>query len=422
MKKLVLFFFVLSISVAAQSFPVAGKTFAIKYNPVEKNIFTTDSKLTLVYAFDYWSIKGIASRGAENLFQNVLEPDEGKKNEIKMSETSGLFSADISIPDSAQLLSYYITDGNNFDYNDKKTYTSYIFDNSGKPVKGARFSNIDFMLMAGASTDECIAEIKNELADYPDYHIARFVLWSKIFESEKDFNKLLTLKDDFVKEFAELKIEYPNDYELLNSEAKCYYAFQMGLNNLVYPFLVDARDKMTEIAKQIPDGKRASIVERMYQSYLQQQKSAKFTSDIVGQSAPQFEFTTIKGEKKKLSDLKGKVVLLDFWGTWCGPCVGEIPNLVKVYNQFKENGFEIISISSDLMMKSKSEDEFKQFVQENNMSWTHVLDDQNKTIHTLYNIAHWPTLYLVGKDGMIIKNENDLRGNDLEKTLAEVLN
>lgn len=56
------------------------------------------------------------------------------------------------------------------------------------------------------------------------------------------------------------------------------------------------------------------------------------------------------------------------------------------------------------------------------MSWIQVLDDKNKTIHSLYNIAHWPTLYLVGKDGMIIKNENVLRGNDLEKTLAEVLN
>jgi peroxiredoxin len=194
----------------------------------------------------------------------------------------------------------------------------------------------------------------------------------------------------------------------------------MGLNNLMYPFLMESREKMTEIAKQIPDGKRATIVERVYQSYLQQKKSAEFTEQIVGKPSLDFEFTSIDGEKKKLSDFKGKVVLLDFWGTWCGPCVGEIPNLVKAYNKFKEKGFEIISISSDLMMQTKTEEEFKTFTKEKNMSWTQVLDDKDKTIHTLYNISHWPTLYLVDKNGTVIKNETVLRDSELEKTLNEV--
>ncbi len=422
MKKLVLFFFVLSISVAAQSLPTSGKPFTIKYNPSDNNIFTTDSKLNLVYAFDYWSTKGIASRGAASLFQNVLEPDEGKSNEIKMSKANGIFSAIITIPDSAQLLSYYITDGNNFDYNDKKTYTSYVFDNAGKPVKGARFRNIDFLIMSGADNKTCIDEIENELKDYPDYHLARFVLWDKKFGNEKNFEKLLLLKDDFENEFTELKAKYPGDYELLNSQGKGYYAFQIALSNTMMHYYQSASEKILEIAQQIPENKRASIIQRIYESDQQQKKSIQFNEGIVGKPSIDFEFTSTKGEKKKLSDFKGKVVLLDFWGTWCGPCVGEIPNLVKAYAMFREKGFEIISISSDLMMQSKTEVEFNKFTEEKNMSWIQVLDDKNKTIHSLYNIAHWPTLYLVGKDGMIIKNENVLRGNDLEKTLAEVLN
>ncbi|RPI65259.1 MAG: TlpA family protein disulfide reductase [Ignavibacteriales bacterium] len=420
MKKFILFLFVFSITIAAQSLPTSGKSYTIKYDPSEKNIFNTSSRLTLVYTFDYWGTKVAAIHGAEKLFENVLSPDEGRISKVPMTLKGSLFEANIFISDSAQLLSYYFADGNNFDYNDKKTYISYIYGQSGKPVKGARFRNIDFLVMSGADNRMCIEEIENELKDYPDYHLARYVLWNKKYENEKDFNGLLSLRDDFEKEFAELKIRYPNDYELLNSEGKGYYAFQMALNNTMMPYYRSASEKILEIAKQIPEGKRASIIQRVYESDLQQKKSIEFNEGIVGKPSINFEFKSIKGEQKKLIDFKGKVVLLDFWGTWCGPCVGEIPNLVNAYEKFKEKGFEIISISSDLMMQTKTEEEFKSFTQEKNMSWTHVLDDKNKTIHTLYNIAHWPTLYLLDQNGTIIKNEKVLRGAELEKTLNEV--
>lgn len=422
MKKIVYFFFFFSISLAAQSFPVAGKTFSVKYNPADKKIFTNDSKLTLVYTFDYWSTKGFASDGPEALFKNVLNPDQGRKNEINMSATDGIFSAEINIPDSAELLSYYVTDGTNFDYNDKKTYTSYIFDNSGKPVKGARFRNIDFLIMAGADNEACIAEIENELKDYPDFHLARYVLWDKKFNNAKSFDDVLQLKNDFEEEFNQLNEKFPNDYELLNAQGRIYYTFQSALSELLMPHYQYATEKIVRIAEQIPEGKRASVVQRIFEMNERQKKSAEFNKDIIGKPSIDFEFVSTKGEQRKLSDYKGKVVLLDFWGTWCGPCVGEIPNLVKAYEKFKEKGFEIISVSSDLMFNSKNEDEFKKFTEERNMSWTHVLDDNNKSIHSLYNITHWPTLYLVGKDGTIIRTESELRGESLEKTLAEVLN
>ncbi|MDP2363112.1 MAG: TlpA disulfide reductase family protein, partial [Ignavibacteria bacterium] len=358
MKKFILSLFIFSITVSAQPFPTVGKSYTIKYNPSEKNIFSNNSKLTLVYVYDYWGTKVAATQGPEKLFENILSPDEGKISKVPMTLKDNLFEANILIPDSVQLLSYYLTDGNNFDYNDKKSYTNYIYNQNGKPVKGARFRNVDFIVMSGADPEDCINEIVNELEDYPDYHLARFVFWSKMFENEKDFNKLLSIKDDFEKEFAELKIKYPGDYELLNAEGKGYYAFQMAVNNIAFPLYQSTSDKMVEIAKQIPDGKRASIIERVYQSNLEQQKSAKFNNEIVGNPSIDFEFTSTNGEKKKLSDYKGKVVLLDFWGTWCGPCVGEIPNLVKAYSKFKEKGFEIISISSDLMMQTKTEEEF----------------------------------------------------------------
>ncbi len=421
MKKLALFFFVLAVTVAAQSLPIAGKIFTVKYNPAETNIFTNDSRLTLVYAFDFWSTKGYASDGVDALFKNVLNPDEGRKNEINMSGANRIFSAEINIPDSAALLSYYITDGNSFDYNNNKTYTSYIFDNTGKPVKGARFRNIDFLILAGSDNKTCINEIENELKDYPDFHLARFVLWEKKFNDGKDFAQIIKLKDDFEKEYEVLKEKYPYDYELLNSQAKGYFAFQSSLNNLFLPYFLETNEKIVKIAEQIPDGKRSSTVQKAYDINQQQKKSAQFNEKIVGSPSIDFEFVSRKGESKKLSDYKGKVVLLDFWGTWCGPCVGEIPNLVKTYTKFKDKGFEIISISSDLMFDTKKESEFDSFTKTNNMGWTHVLDDKNKTIHSLYNITHWPTLYLVDENGIVIRNETKLRGEDLDTTLSEVL-
>ncbi|MEB2355658.1 MAG: hypothetical protein OZ915_10815, partial [Ignavibacteriales bacterium] len=126
MKNIIFLFFLFSLSLAAQSLPVAGKTYLLKYDPAEKNIFTKDSKIILVYTFDYWGTKGTSSEGPESLFQNVIKPDKGRKKEINMSPLNGIFTAEINIPDSAELLSYYLTDGNNSDFNDKKTYTSYV--------------------------------------------------------------------------------------------------------------------------------------------------------------------------------------------------------------------------------------------------------------------------------------------------------
>ena len=358
------------------------------------------------------------------MFQNVLNPDEGRKHETPMQFVDGKFTARIMISESAQLLSYYITDSNNFDYNDKQTFVSYVYDKNGYPVKGARFRNVDFLLMAGAETDVIIKELEDELAAFPEDYLVRSVLWEKRFLSKNNLDDILSLRAEFEKEFSELKKDTQDNYDLLNAEARIYLSFQRALNSFFMNYLSETNKRIIEIAEKIPDGKRSSVVETRYQTHiqqnLQQQRSAKFTEEVIGKPLIDFDFIALNGETKKLSDYKGKVILLDFWGTWCGPCVAEIPNLIKVYNKYKSFGFEIISISSDLMMNTKNEEDFKLFVEQRNMNWIHTLDDKNQTIHRLYEISHWPTLYLIDKTGIIIKNENELRGELLEKTLEIV--
>ena len=310
MKKISVLLIFLSIPLLCQSIPTAGKTFTIKYDPNEKNIFSDTSKLTLVYTFDCWNTKIDSAFRADDLFHYVLQPEIGRKKEALMTANDHLFEKGIFIPDTAQLLSYYITDGTDFDYNDEKTYVSYIYNESGNPVRGARYRNADFMIMAGAEPKDYINELENELNLFPDNHLARLALWSRKIESENNFDKLISLKDDFENEFTELKTKFLNDYGLLNSEARVFHTYYTCLHKFILPHTMYTHNKIFESAKQIPDGKRDPIIERYYQMRLQAQNKFKITSeDILEKPASDFDFTTITGEKKNLTDYKGKFVL-----------------------------------------------------------------------------------------------------------------
>ena len=124
-----------------------------------------------------------------------------------------------------------------------------------------------------------------------------------------------------------------------------------------------------------------------------------------GTQAPEFTFKDIDGKSGRLSDFRGKVILLDFWGIWCAPCVAEAPKLVATYRQLHEKGFEIIGVHSGGEITG-----LRKFIAERDMNWTHVIEDDDGVLHRLYRVEAWPTYYLVGKDGMILSN--NLRPGD----------
>lgn len=135
----------------------------------------------------------------------------------------------------------------------------------------------------------------------------------------------------------------------------------------------------------------------------------------VGTDAIDFTQNDVSGKPVKLSSFKGKYVLVDFWASWCKPCRAENPNVVKVYNKFKNKNFTILSVSLDQQKAA-----WVKAIQADHLTWNHVSDLQqwNNAVAQLYHIQSIPGNFLVDPNGKIIAK--DLRGEDLEKKLCEV--
>ena len=129
--------------------------------------------------------------------------------------------------------------------------------------------------------------------------------------------------------------------------------------------------------------------------------------------------TTVDGKPFDWSKYKGKVVLIDFWATWCGPCLAEIPNIEKNYKDYHGRGFDVVSISIDQDRKDLDE-----FLEKHKQPWTMLHDvaearGTDKSLSTYYGIFAIPQMMLVGRDGKVLSLS--IRGDQLGDELAKLL-
>jgi thiol-disulfide isomerase/thioredoxin len=169
---------------------------------------------------------------------------------------------------------------------------------------------------------------------------------------------------------------------------------------------------MAQLQKDFPDSKPAQQMKK-------QAEAEKVRAALVeGAKFPDFEVKDLSDKPLSIANYKGKVVLLDFWATWCGPCKAELPNVIKTYEAHHKDGFEIIGISLD---RDKDRETLVSFIKEKNMSWPQYFDGgfwTNK-LAVKYGVNSIPATYLLDGQGNIIGK--NLRGEKLEEAVSKAL-
>lgn len=181
------------------------------------------------------------------------------------------------------------------------------------------------------------------------------------------------------------------------------------------------KDMSATMSKFMPNSVFAQAVEQKYLQAKQQGAAPAAPTPkgalTVGSVAPELNFPGLDGKNISLHSLKGKVVLLDFWASWCGPCRKENPNVVKLYNEYKDKGFTVYSYSLD-----QDKNKWMNAIQADGLIWpNHVSDLKgwNAAGGAIYGVNSIPQTYLIGADGKIIAS--GLRGIELENKLKEIL-
>jgi len=182
----------------------------------------------------------------------------------------------------------------------------------------------------------------------------------------------------------------------------------------IYAEVLNDQKSYREVGKQIlsdyPESKPAAALKRAEQA---EKMRAQLVPGVV---FPDFKQADVAGEPQSASKYKGKVLLIDFWATWCGPCVKEMPNVKQVYEKYHAQGFEVLGISFDSDLGK-----LKDYVAKNKIPWPQILDEKgtDAALGGRYGVVAIPSTFLIDREGKLIAK--NVRGEALEPAVAGAL-
>lgn len=256
----------------------------------------------------------------------------------------------------------------------------------------------------GTKPNEELVAYRNKMNDYNHRQ-------SKIFEQSRSLSETDTVLINGLQATYDQVGREAKDYELdyIKSHPDSY------LSTLIIQELLSFNDITPNEALALMGGLGENVKKSKIGKSLEDQLSKMATLEV-GANAPDFVGPTPDGGALKLSQVKGKIIILDFWASWCTPCRAENPSLVRFYNDFHSKGLEIVSVALDRNAK-----DWKEAVEEDGMPWLQVsnLMFWEEPIARLYDVTAIPHTFVLDENKRILAT--DLRGEELRNFVEEKL-